>query len=114
MGGDQYFEYVQRNFDAFILHLEKNTIIRETNERKMNQSNLVRSKSRDKLTTLIKESQNEIQELSKPFRKLFEDAINDTKMEIFERNMKTQERTSKLIKSPKSAQKSTLNVDGTI
>ena len=35
-------------------------------------------------------------------------------MEIFERNMKTQERTNKLIKSPKSAQKSTLNVDGTI
>ena len=81
LDGDQYFEYVQRNFDAFILHLEKkNTIIRETNERKMNQSNLVRSKSRDKLTTLIKESQNEIQELSKPFRKLFEDAINDVSL----------------------------------
>ena len=35
--GDDYFEYVQRNFDGFIQHLEKkNYMIKDTNDRKLN------------------------------------------------------------------------------
>lgn len=41
------------------------------------------------LAGMIKESQDEILELSQPFKVIFEDAINETKEEIVQRNIKT-------------------------
>ena len=75
--GDEYFKYVSNNFDSFITYLKKNNdLIRTENRRKRNHTQtLTRSKSKDKLTNLIKESQGEIEELSKPFKDLFEEAI---------------------------------------
>ena len=44
---------------------------------------------------MIKESQEEIIELSAPFKKLFESAIEKTKEDIAQRNLRTKVKNSK-------------------
>ena len=44
---------------------------------------------------MIKDSQEEIQELSAPFKKMFENSIEKTKEEIVQRNIKTKLQVSK-------------------
>ena len=81
--GDQYFEQVKRNFAAFKKHIvKKNETLRQSNARKEHavSPNKLNSDKKPGLAGLIKESQDEIMELSQPFKVIFETAITDVSL----------------------------------
>ena len=76
--GNAYFQHVCESFGAYANYIErKNARLRESNSRKPGGN-----PKNTSLGGMIKESQEEIQELSAPFKKMFENAIEKTKEEI--------------------------------
>ena len=89
--GAAYFKLVSDNFSAYGNYLKrKNDRLRDANSRKPGGSLKTSG-----LNGMIKESQEEIVELSAPFKKLFEGAIEKTKEDIAQRNLKTKFKNNK-------------------
>ena len=91
MEGDAYFLLICDNFNAYKNYLQKKNLrLKESNSRKPGGSLKTTG-----LNGMIKESQEEIIELSAPFKKMFESAIEKTKEDIAQRNLKTKVKSSK-------------------
>ena len=72
MSGEAYFQHVCHDFGAYANYIErKNARLKEMNNRKPGGAPLKKG-----LGGMIKESQDEIQELSLPFKKMFQNAID--------------------------------------
>ena len=89
--GGAYFQLISENFTAYGNYLKrKNERLKETNDRKPGGSLKTSG-----LNGMIKESQEEIVELSAPFKKMFEMSIEKTKEDIAQRNLGTKFKGSK-------------------
>ena len=64
--GEQYYQQIKRNFAAFKLHIvKKNELLRQANSRKEQQlSPKINTDKKKGLAGMIRESQDEIMELS--------------------------------------------------
>lgn len=77
LDSDEYYEKVSKNFMAYKMYIQKkNEQLRQANLKKELNPSLT-GQGKKGLTGMIKESQEEIMELSLPFKIIFENAVSE-------------------------------------